>query len=668
MRDRHSRFLGPTHWSRQLTLARRTEDVQWPRCSSPFERHPEQSSRVAEKVAQILSKLSLEEKIAQMIQAESSSITPEEAGKYGIGSILNGGGIFPDSNKHASAREWAQQAQAFRDATSKFSRHGIPILWGTDAVHGHSNVFGATIFPHNIGLGAARDPDLVERITEATAQEVYATGIDWTFAPTLAVVRDDRWGRSYEGYSEDPEIVECYATSAIRGLQGNPLGASFLSNGRILATCKHFIGEGGTEGGIDQGDTVCSEQELLHVHAPGHLRGIEAGAMVVMAAFNSWCGSKVHGSSYLLNQVLKRQIGFRGFVVSDWDAFLQLDDDPATACVLAVNAGVDMLMISSNWRRVFDFLIHAARYEQLSTTRVDDAVTRILRVKEYAGLLDRPNPETPLASREHQVLGCKRHRELAREAVRKSLVLLKNERNVLPLRRNCRTAIAGDGAANIPKQCGGWTLTWQGHENTNDDFPQGESIFSAIASIVREAGGTLSLIESLEDSDEFDVGIVVFGEDPYAEGDGDLSHLSFSRESPEPLKMMRAFKSRDIPVVAVFITGRPRWTNPELNICDAFVVAWLPGTEGGGIADVLFRASDDSIQHDFQGRLSFSWPRTPLQTQVNRGDPSYDPLFPYGFGLTYKDANPRFGVLDETDTTPSPTRRNQQRSTLYSHL
>ncbi len=586
----------------------------------------------------------------------------------GVGSILNGGGIFPNANKHSSAAEWAEQAQAFRDATDKFSKHGIPILWGTDAVHGHSNVFGATIFPHNIGLGAARDSGLVERIAEATAREVFATGIDWTFAPTLAVVRDVRWGRSYEGYSEDPDIVECYAERAIRGLQGSPYSTNFLSDGRILATCKHFIGEGGTEGGRDQGDTLCSEYDLLHVHAPGHLRGIETGALVVMAAFNSWCGSKVHGDSYLLNQVLKHHLGFRGFVVSDWDAFLQLHDDPATSCELTVNSGVDMLMISRDWRKVLDYLVDAVRNERIAKLRIDDAVTRILRVKEYVGLINRPKPKHRLKSLDDSVLGCQRHRDLAREAVRKSLVLLKNSDNLLPLNRNARIAIAGDGSNNVPKQCGGWSLTWQGHENTNEDFPQGESVFSAIESIAPEAGGSVSAIDSLDESDNFDVGIVVFGEDPYAEGDGDLNHLSYSREYPEPLQMLRAFQSRRIPVVAVFLTGRPRWINPELNASDAFVVAWLPGTEGGGIADVLFRGPDGLIQHDFRGRLSFSWPRTLSQTGVNQGGSNYDPLFPYGFGLTYKDDNPRLEKLDETDTTTLPVRVKQERSTIYSHL
>ena len=327
-----------------------------------------------------------------------------------------------------------------------------------------------------------------------------------------------------------------------------------------------------------------------------------------------------------------------------------------------------MLMVSSDWRRVLDYLNDAVRNERISRQRVDDAVTRILRVKEYARTRDRLNPKRKLLSRDRGVLGCTRHRELAREAVRKSLVLLKNADNLLPLKRNTRIAIAGDGSHNIPKQCGGWSLTWQGHENTNEDFPQGESIFSAIANIVQESGGSVRLIDSLQNSDDFDVGIVVFGEDPYAEGDGDLNHLSFSRECREPFELMRAFKSQGIPVVGVFITGRPRWTNPELNACDAFVVAWLPGTEGGGISDVLFRRPDGSIQHDFQGRLSFSWPRASSQTGDNRGDPEYDPLFPYGFGLTYKDADPRLEILDETDATTRPVRVNQERSTIYSHL
>ena len=338
-------------------------------------------------------------------------------------------------------------------------------------------------------------------------------------------------GRTYEGFSEDPDIVETFANRFVLGLQGDPSTASFMSDGRILATCKHFVGEGGTEGGKDQGDSVCSESELINVHAPGHIRGIEAGALVVMAAFNSWCGSKVHGNFYLLEDVLKQQMGFRGFVVSDWDAFLQLDDDFARSCELAVNAGVDMLMVSSDWRKVLDSLIVSVHHKRISHNRIDDAVTRILRVKEYARLLERTEPRKRLFSHDADVIGCTRHKALAREAVRKSLVLLKNSNSLLPIQRNARIAIAGDGAANIPKQCGGWSLTWQGHENTNEDFPQGESIYSALSSAVLEAGGSVDLIDSVQNSDEFDLGIVVFGEDPYSEGDGDLKPSEFLKRN-----------------------------------------------------------------------------------------------------------------------------------------
>ena len=639
--------------------------VQWPDCRTELDLDEPYVREIEDRVRNRLAKLTLERKLAQMIQAELASITPREAGESGIGSILNGGGVYPNKNKHAPVEDWTHLAKEFYDHSVGPHGSGIPILWGTDAVHGHSNVFGATLFPHNIGLGATRDPKLIEEIGKATAREVLATGIDWTFAPTLAVVRDDRWGRSYEGFSEDPEIVAQYATSMVRGLQGSLDPHTFLSSDQILATAKHFIGEGGTESGKDQGDTPCSEYELLNLHGPGHVQALKSGVQVVMAAFNSWRGSKVHDDTHLLTEVLRNQMGFQGLVVSDWDGFLQLDSDPKTACVMCVNAGVDMLMVAQDWRSVLRHLEEAVAEGLISHARVDDATTRILRVKERMRLYQRKSEQSwvyPSTS-----LGCSEHRQLAREAARKSLVLLKNEDSLLPLSAGIRVAVLGDGPHNIAKQCGGWSLTWQGTDNDNDDFPNAQSILDGIKEAVAPGGGTIQHANLVSEVEECDVAIVVFGEDPYAEGDGDLEHLSFSRDTPEPVDAMRNLQDRGIPVVAVFLTGRPRWINPELNASDAFLVAWLPGTEGGAIADVIFRSSDGNIQFDFEGKLSFSWPRTPWQSNINRGDSNYDPLFPYGFGLSYQDKNPPSQQYSEVDPTTCPAWLDRPRSSVYTN-
>ena len=524
----------------------------------------------------------------------------------------------------------------------------MPILWGTDAVHGHSNVYGATVFPHNVGLGAARDADLVAAVAAATAREVEATGIDWTFAPTLAVVRDDRWGRTYEGYSEHPDLVAEYAPRVVTGLQGVPGEAGFLGRGRVLATAKHFLGEGQTTDGRDQGDVACSEKTLRDLHAGGHRAAVAAGVQTVMAAYNSWNGTKVHGHRYLLTDVLKGALGFDGFVVSDWDGYLQVADDRGEACARSVNAGVDMLMVGVEWRRTYHDLLQQVRTGAVNPARVDDAVRRILRVKTRLNMSTDRTSERPCVP-DSATVGDPAHRALARRAVRRSMVLLKNE-GVLPLRRDIRVLVAGDGAHNIGKQCGGWTLTWQGTGNENRDFPNGTSVYEGFVQAVAGNGGTVRLSPNGEFGDDVpDVAVVVFGEDPYAEGDGDRAHLSYSSHDSKPLAILRRLKEYGIPTVSVFITGRPMWVNPELNVSDAFVVAWLPGTEGGGVADVLFRGPGGEAGHDFRGRLSFSWPRHSLQTPLNVGDTDYAPLFPYGYGLRYRQAAKRLGRLDEDD-------------------
>ena len=584
-----------------------------------------------------------------MVQAEIANASPDDVTEFALGSVLNGGGSFPGGDKHAGVDDWLALADAYREASSRVGHSGVPILWGTDAVHGHSNVYGATVFPHNIGLGAANDAELMTVIGRATAREVAATGIDWTFAPTLAVVRDDRWGRTYEGYSEHPDLVAEYARRVVTGLQGVPGEPGFLGPGRVLATAKHFVGEGHTTDGRDQGDVDCSEEVLRDLHAPGHRAAIGAGVQTVMAAYNSWNGTKVHGHRHLLTDVLKGALGFDGFVVSDWDGYLQVADDRGEACARSVNAGVDMLMVGVEWRRTYHDLLEQVRNGAVALARIDDAVRRILRVKARANGVSSNRISGSRRMPDATAVGDPVHRKLARRAVRRSLVLLKN-RGVLPLRRDIKILVAGDGADNIGKQCGGWTLTWQGTGNENADFPNGTSVFEGLSKAVARNGGVVRLSPNGEFGDDTpDVAVVVFGENPYAEGEGDRAHLSHSALDSRPLAILRKLRESGIPTVSVFLTGRPMWVNPELNASDAFVVAWLPGTEGGGVADVLFRGRNGEIGHDFHGRLSFSWPRHALHTPLNVGDTDYAPLFPYGYGLSYRDEGEELGRLGEDD-------------------
>jgi beta-glucosidase len=608
----------------------------WPQVASTVP----QDRQIEAKVAALLARMTLEQKIGQMVQADIRSVTPEDVRKFRLGSVLNGGGAFPGENKHASVADWVAMADRFYDASMDTANGqlAIPIMWGTDAVHGHNNVIGATLFPHNIGLGAAHDPDLMERIGAVTAREVAVTGLDWTFAPVVAVVRDDRWGRTYESYSEDPEIVRAYAERMVRGLQGTPGSKSFLDTSHVLATAKHFIGDGGTADGVDRGDNRSSEAELLKIHAPGYIAAINAGVQTIMASYNTWEGLKVHGAHYLLSDVLKQRMGFDGIVVSDWDGVDEVQGCSKDKCAQAVNAGIDMVMVPTEWKSFIGNTLEQVRTEKIPLARIDDAVTRILRVKFRAGLFERGRPSSRPLANKRELLGAPEHRELARQAVRESLVLLKNERGILPLSRNANVLVVGDGADNIPKQTGGWTVTWQGTETSKAEFPGATSIFQGIAHAVGEAGGTARSAAGLElDRPQArpDIAIVVFGEDPYAEWFGDLRSIDYRGAGGPELALLQQLRQASVPRVCVFLTGRPLWIEPELAACDAFVVAWLPGTEGGGIADVLFRKADGSVNHNFVGKLSFSWPRTVAQTSLNRNDPKYDPLFPYGFGLGY---------------------------------
>jgi len=606
--------------------------------------------KIEEKVSALLSTMTLEQKVAQMIQPEIRDITVEDMRKYGFGSYLNGGGAFPDNNKHATPEDWISLAEKMYQASIDDSLDGskIPTIWGTDAVHGHNNVIGATLFPHNIGLGAANNPELMEEIAKITATEVMVTGIDWVFAPTVATVRDDLWGRTYEGFSEDPEIVKIYAEAVVKGLQGHA-GENFLGDDRVISTVKHFLGDGGTLNGVDQGDNQSTEAELYKLHAQGYVSGLGAGAQSVMASFNSWNGEKVHGSRYLLTDVLKNTMGFDGFVVGDWNGHGQVTGCTNENCPQAVNAGLDIFMVPTDaWKPLLENTIAQVKANIIPMSRIDDAVSRILRVKFRAGIFDKPSPEKRMYSGKTELIGSKAHRDIAQQAVRESLVLLKNKNNLLPLSPKLNILVAGDGADNIGKQSGGWTITWQGTGNTNNDFPGGTSIFQGLAKQVKKAGGTTQLSVDGSYTAKPDVAIVVFGENPYAEGQGDIDSLNFQQGDKSSIALLKQFKQQGIPVVSLFISGRPMWVNAELNASDSFVAVWLPGSEGEGIADVILANNNDEIQHDFNGKLSFSWPKLASQTKVNRFDENYAPLFPYGYGLTYQDTDTLTDELDET--------------------
>lgn len=606
----------------------------WPAVNSAVTRDPQLEQRIDD----ILAGMSGAQKVGQVIQPELRNITPEQVREFHIGSILNGGGSFPNGNKNAPVEDWLQLADSFYNASMAVAEGAvaIPIMWGTDAVHGHNNVIGATLFPHNIGLGAANNPELIRQIHEATAREVAVTGMDWNFAPTVAVARDDRWGRTYEAYAEDPELVHAYAGKAVEGLQGR-VGKDFMAADHVLATAKHFVGDGGTDDGVDRGDVAIIEQALRDIHAPGYVSAIEAGVQTIMASFSSWRGLKLHGHRDLLTGVLKEQMGFDGLVVGDWNGHAFVDSCTPDSCAPAFNAGIDIFMVPDDWQALHANTLAQVESGVISRERLDDAVRRILRVKLRAGLFTKgPPSQRPFAGRK-DLLGAPAHRAIARQAVRESLVLLKNDRQLLPLSRSSRVLVAGDGAHNIGKQSGGWTLTWQGTGNTREDFPGATSIYEGIAGVVEAAGGTVELSEAGRYSERPDVAIVVFGEDPYAEMQGDVSHLDYSPETD--LLLLRRLRSEGVPVVSVFLTGRPLWINPELNASDAFVVAWLPGSEGAGVADLLFRDAEGGINHDFSGKLSFSWPATAVQTPLNRGQADYQPLFAYGYGLDYATAD-----------------------------
>ncbi len=617
----------------------------WPTLTSKVQ----QDAEIEQKITALLEQMTVEEKVGQMIQPEIKQATAEDVKKYHLGSVLNGGGTTPHNNKYAAISDWVDLADSYWHASMDTSdgHVAIPIIWGTDAVHGLGNVIGATLFPHNVGLGATHNPELIRKVGEVTAREIAITGLDWNFSPTVAVARDPRWGRAYESYSENPELVGLYAGEMVEGLQGAPGSASFLDETHVIATAKHYIGDGGTRDGIDRGDTVATEEQLRDIHGAGYFSAIEAGVQAVMASFTAWDDQRMHGHKYLLTDVLKERMGFDGLVVGDWSGHGFVAGCTPINCPLSVNAGLDIFMVPEpNWKELFHNTVEQAKSGVIPMERIDDAVRRILRVKFRAGLFEKGAPSTRALAGDTDALGSPEHRAVARQAVRESLVMLKNKNALLPLSPSMNVLVTGDGADNIGKQAGGWSVSWQGTGNTNADFPGATSIFAGIEQAVTAAGGNATLSENGSFEKKPDVAIVVFGEDPYAEMQGDRRDIVY--DNADDLELLKQLQAKNIPVVAVFLTGRPLWVNPYLNASDAFVVAWLPGTEGQGVADVLFTKANGDINYDMTGRLSFSWPGQPSQILLNVGDENYNPLFAYGFGLSYGDTSTLGDNLPET--------------------
>lgn len=573
---------------------------------------------------ELLSRMTLDEKIGQMVQADISGLKdPKDIQTYHLGSILSGGGSDPAAGNSMEA--WTALYESYQQEAAQ-TRLGIPILYGIDAVHGHNNVLGAVIFPHNIGLGCTRNPELVEQIGRITAREMRATGIHWTFAPCITVPQDERWGRTYEGFSEDPELVAELGAAAVRGLQGGGLADPEA----VLACAKHYAGDGGTVPGtsehngrgLDQGDTQCDEETFRRIHLAPYPAAIEAGTVTIMPSYSSWNGLKCSANTYLLTDVLKDEMGFEGFLISDWEAIKQVDPDFKTAIGISINAGMDMAMEPTRYRQFYTLLKELVEEGTVPMSRIDDAVFRILRVKLAMGLMDEEyeamgNPDL------QKEFGSAEHRTVARQAVRESLVLLKNENEAFPVSKSlARIHVAGQAADNLGFQCGGWTVAWQGR--SGEVTSGGTTILSAIRQTVSD---TTSVTYSADGTGAAgaDIGIVVVGEPPYAEGNGDTLDLKLANKELDAVANLRA---AGIPVVTVLLSGRPVMINGVLDQSDAFIAAWLPGTEGQGVTDVLFG--------DYRptGRLSFTWPRSIDQLPINQGDGKSDPLFAFGFGLS----------------------------------
>ncbi len=585
--------------------------ANWPHVTSAIA----PDARMEAKIARLVKGMTLRQKVAQMTQVEIKTVDPVDIKTYQFGSVLNGGGSWPNMDKHASARDWVKMAEAL-NAQAK-----IPLLWGTDAVHGHSNVYGATLFPHNIGLGAAHDPELITEIGQATARAVRATGVNWAFAPTLAIVEDERWGRAYESFSSDPQLVRAYGAAYTRGLQGD-----FTKPSNVVATAKHFMADGATDDGINEGNATVSEADMADVQAQGYYGAIGAGVQTVMASYSGWTDAasgkaygKMTADTYLLSDVLKDKIGFDGFVVSDWNAIAEIPGCTIDHCPQAINAGIDMVMVPFDWKKFIDNTVADVQAGTIPQSRIDDAVTRILRVKMRAHLFGQRPSANPYAGKASALLA----RDLGRRAVAESLVLLKNNNASLPLKAGAKILVVGKNADSLGDQAGGWSISWQGTGNSNADFPRADSVLTAIKAANTGGSVTYSPTGTDVDLSQFDAVIAVIGETPYAETAGDLkpgTSLAHTTRYPEDLKVLQAVSGKGKPVITVFESGRTVYADDLIDASDAFVAAWLPGSEGKGVTDVLFGAKD------FRGTLPFAWPAEPCEGAA---------LFPVGYGLSY---------------------------------
>ena len=581
---------------------------------------------VMDRVLNLLSYMTLEEKIGQMTQVDRQFLDGDKnIGTYFLGSLLSGGGSTPAKN---FPKSWAEMYDGYQKIALS-TRLSIPIIYGIDAVHGHNNVVGATIFPHHIGLGCTNNPQLIEDVYRATAEEIAATGIDWDFAPCLAVPRDERWGRTYEGFGETPDIVKKMAAAAVRGLQTDQLDGPTS----ILACAKHFIGDGGTKWGtglnekLDQGNTQVTDQELREIHLPGYLPALEAGVGTIMPSYSQINSEYMHMNNDLLNGLLKKELDFKGFVVSDWQGLERMvgHDDYKTNIIAGINAGIDMVMVpgaekygGQTYTSFINLLIESVKEGSVSENRINDAVARILKIKFKMGLFERPYSDKSLLSK----VGSKEHRNIAREAVKQSLVVLKND-GVLPLSKDLgHIHVAGKNADNLGNQCGGWTISWQGESGP---ITKGTTIYEAIQVAVNSVTN-VTYSKNGSGAKGADVGLVVIGETPYAEMEGDRESLVLDKED---LAAIDRIKKAGVPVVVIIVSGRPLIIADELDKWAGLIAAWLPGSEGKGVADVIFG------DYNPTGRLSVSWPRSMEQIPINFGDSDYDPLFEYGFGLSY---------------------------------
>lgn len=568
---------------------------------------------IDEKVEALLNKMTLEEKIGQMTLPDSGALNglQEDIKTCYIGAVLSGGNSDPADNTPVS---WANQYNLYQTYATQ-TRLAIPLLYGIDAVHGHSNVYGAVIFPHNIGLGCTDNAVLVEQAAQVTAEEMAGTGMNWAYAPCIAVARDERWGRTYESFGETPDLVKKLGVAHVQGLQGNDLS----KRPNVVACAKHYVGDGGTANGVDQGNTAVDETTLRAIHLPGYVEAIAAGVKTIMVSYSSWNGTKMHGYKYLLTDVLKNELGFKGFIVSDWDGIYQLTNPLSNQIATSINAGVDMVMMSGNYLTFINTLKELVEQGTVPQSRIDDAVRRILKVKYEAGLFDNAfEDRTYLAG-----IGSSAHRDIARQCVRESLVLLKNSNNTLPLSKTLtKIIVAGKNADDIGNQCGGWTISWQGASGTTT---VGTTILQGIKNVV-SATTTVTYSEYGTGAAGADAGIVVIGETPYAEGMGD--NVTLALDSAD-ITAINNIKNAGIPVVVILVSGRPMILGTVFDNADAFVAAWLPGTEGQGVAEVLFG------NYNFKGKLSHSWLNNISQLPLNSGDSSKVPLFSYGYGLTY---------------------------------